>query len=98
MTKVLIRHKDGSLSGPFSMEGDYVLLKREPIGTEAQLGMLIDKPSLNLLGLEVIPYEERKVEVTKAMLAQLWKEYKLGAWKGDTDTSVFKRFCEDLGL
>lgn len=38
------------------------------------------------------------VAVSREKLAQLWKEYELGAWKGDTDTSVFKRFCEDLGL
>jgi hypothetical protein len=89
MTKVLIKHKDGSLSGPYECDADgYINLKEQY--TTIRSGFL------KSLGLEVIPYEERKVEITKKRLAEAWD--KVGALTKSSCSGTFRELCEELGL
>ena len=87
MTKVLIKHKDGSLSGPYEIHASLIRLPQS---------RNVFQEDLEALGLEVIPYEERKVEVTRQMLAEAWD--KVGALTKSSCSGTFRELCEELGL
>jgi len=46
----------------------------------------------------VVAINKGEVIVSREKLAEAYKKYELGAWKGDTDTSYFQGFCKELGL
>ena len=93
MTKVLIKHKDGSTSGPYNLYGEMV-----NVPTEEKTNLLHIEVMKNL-GLEVIPYEEPKVEITKEKLADAWNRWadKVGICRAESHVD-FPGICKELGL
>jgi hypothetical protein len=93
MTKVLIKHKDGSLSGPYDLIDGCLYVDMLPYETRI----------FDVLGLEVIPYEERKrVEITREQLAEFWDRQicdpSVSTFSKSQYSKAFKRICKRLGL